>query len=295
MNISTDTLTLFIAAAENRSFTKAGDLLSLTQPAVSKRMAQLEENLGAQLFDRIGRQILLTEAGKTLLPRARAIINDSNDMSRAIGNLSGTVEGELVIGTSHHIGLHRLPPYLKSYSRQFPQVKLNIKFMESEEIYEQVVHGQLELGIVTLPKNPDPLLQIRSLWLDKLSFMAGSDHPLSSRQTIELEELLDYPAILPESKTFTRKIVENIVAGHSKKLRCELSTNNLETIRMLTKIGLGWSVLPNTMSDTALSELKIRNVHISRELGVVLHGQRTLSNAAKEILTVLETNTPTFE
>jgi len=293
VNISTDTLILFVAAAENRSFTKAGDLLFLTQPAVSKRMAQLEENLGAQLFDRIGRQIVLTEAGRTLLPRAQAIINDVNDMSRAIGNLSGTVEGELVIGTSHHIGLHRLPPYLKSYSRQFPQVKLNIKFMESEEIYEQVVHGQLELGIVTLPENPNPLLQIKSLWQDKLSFMAGSEHPLSSRQTIELEELLDYPAILPESKTFTRKIVENIVAGHSKKLRCELSTNNLETIRMLTKIGLGWSVLPNTMSDAALSELKIRNVHTSRQLGVVLHGQRSLSNAAKEILTVLETSVST--
>ncbi len=295
MNISTDTLILFVAAAENRSFTKAGDLLFLTQPAVSKRMAQLEENLGAQLFDRIGRQIVLTEAGRTLLPRAQAIINDVNDMSCAIGNLSGTVEGELVIGTSHHIGLHRLPPYLKSYSRQFPLVKLNIKFMESEEIYEQVVHGQLELGIVTLPENPNPLLQIKSLWQDKLSFMAGSEHPLSARQTIELEELLDYPAILPESKTFTRKIVENIVAGHSKKLRCELSTNNLETIRMLTKIGLGWSVLPNTMSDAALSELKIRNVHISRQLGVVLHGQRTLSNAAKEILSVLETSVSTYE
>jgi len=295
VNISTDTLILFVAAAENRSFTKAGDLLFLTQPAVSKRMAQLEENLGAQLFDRIGRQIVLTEAGRTLLPRAQAIINDVNDMSCAIGNLSGTVEGELVIGTSHHIGLHRLPPYLKSYSRQFPLVKLNIKFMESEEIYEQVVHGQLELGIVTLPENPNPLLQIKSLWQDKLSFMAGSEHPLSARQTIELEELLDYPAILPESKTFTRKIVENIVAGHSKKLRCELSTNNLETIRMLTKIGLGWSVLPNTMSDAALSELKIRNVHISRQLGVVLHGQRTLSNAAKEILSVLETSVSTYE
>lgn len=290
MNITTDTLILFIAAAENRSFTKAGDLLFLTQPAVSKRMAQLEESLGAQLFDRIGRQIVLTEAGRTLLPRAQAIINDVNDMSRAIGNLSGTVEGELMIGTSHHIGLHRLPPYLKSYRRQFPQVKLNIKFMESEEIYEQVMQGQLELGVVTLPENPDPLLQIKSLWQDKLSFMAGCEHPLSSRETLELEELLDYPAILPKSKTFTRKIVENIVAGYSKKLRCELSTNNLETIRMLTKIGLGWSVLPNTMSDAALSELKIRNVHINRQLGVVLHGQRTLSNAAKEILTVLETS-----
>ncbi|MBL4606516.1 MAG: LysR family transcriptional regulator [Pseudomonadales bacterium] len=288
MNINTDTLKLFVAAAENRSFTKAGDLFLLTQPAVSKRIAQLEENLGTQLFDRIGRQIVLTEAGGTLLPRAREMINRLNDMTRAIGNLSGKVEGVLAIGTSHHVGLHRLPPYLKSYSRKFPLVKLNIKFMESEEIYEQVIQGRLELGIVTLPENPNSLLQTKSLWEDKLSFMVGGDHPLNACQTISLDELLDYPAILPESKTFTRKIVENIVSERSKKLRCELSTNNLETIRMLTKIGLGWSVLPNTMSEAGLSKLNILNVKISRQLGIVLHGQRTLSNAAKEILSLLE-------
>ena len=286
MNISTDTLKLFIAVAEQKSFTKAGDLLFLTQPAVSKRIALLEENLGAPLFDRIGRQIALTEAGRTLLPQAQDMINRLHEMTRAIGNLSGKVEGELAIGTSHHIGLHRLPPYLKSYNQEFPQVKLNIKFMESEEIYEQVIQGQLELGIVTLPEAPDPHLQVKSLWRDSLSFMVSCDHPLSERAAITLNELLDYPAILPESKTFTRKIVEKIVAEHNKKLQCELSTNNLETIRMLTRIGLGWSVLPNTMlkSEKSMCVLKIKNVEISRQLGIVQHKQRTLSNAAREFL-----------
>ncbi|MBV1872188.1 MAG: LysR family transcriptional regulator, partial [Gammaproteobacteria bacterium] len=247
MNMNTDTLKLFIAVAERQSFTKAGEQVFLTQPAVSKRIAQLEETLGALLFDRIGREIILTEAGRALLPQARDMINSLNDMARTIGNLSNQVEGELAIGTSHHIGLHRLPPYLKTYSQQFPQVRLNIKFMESEEVYEQVIHGRLELGVVTLPDAPDSHLTVKSLWNDDLSFMVSSDHPLSGRINMPLDELLDYPAILPKPRTFTRKIVENLVKMQNKPLQCELSTNNLETIRMLTRIGLGWSVLPNTM------------------------------------------------
>ena len=290
MNMNTDTLKLFIAVAERQSFTKAGEQVFLTQPAVSKRIAQLEETLGALLFDRIGREIILTEAGRALLPQARDMINSLNDMARTIGNLSNQVEGELAIGTSHHIGLHRLPPYLKTYSQQFPQVRLNIKFMESEEIYEQVIHGRLELGVVTLPDVPDSHLTVKSLWNDDLSFMVSSDHPLSGRINMPLDELLDYPAILPKPRTFTRKIVENLVKMQNKPLQCELSTNNLETIRMLTRIGLGWSVLPNTMvqQDSTMCPLIISNVEIQRQLGAVQYGQRTLSNAAKEFLLLLE-------
>lgn len=285
--MDTDTLRLFIAVAEHHSFTQAGKLFYLSQPAVSKRIAQLESLLGASLFDRIGRQIILTESGKTLLPRARAIVNDLSDLSRAIGNLSGGISGTLTLGTSHHIGLHRLPPYLKTFHEQFPQVRLNIKFMESEEVYDLVIQGELELGIVTLPGIADPQLQVQRLWHDSLSFMVSTTHPLSTGKIITLNELLDYPAILPESKTFTRTIVERIVAQSFKPIECSLSTNNLEIIRMLTRTGLGWSVLPDTLMDNSLRQLKVENAEISRELGLIFHGRRTLSNAARELIRLL--------
>ena len=288
MNINTDTLALFITVAESRSFTKASEQLFLTQPAVSKRIAQLESTLNTKLFDRIGKQISLTEAGQALLPKAKALIIEMDDLVRTIGNLSGEVRGELNIGTSHHIGLHRLPPYLKTFQEQFNKVKLNIKFMESEQVYEQVKSGSLELGIVTLPETPDTQLAVTSLWKDSLSFMVNNEHPLAKNQTCQLDHLLSYPAILPESNTFTRKIVERIMASQSQTLDCGLSTNNLETIRMLTRIGLGWSVLPDTMHDHTLTQLKVLNTHISRELGAVYHKHRTLSNAAQKILLQLQ-------
>lgn len=288
MNINTDTLALFIAVAESRSFTKASEQLFLTQPAVSKRIAQLESTLNAKLFDRIGKQISLTEAGHELLPKAKAIIIEMDDLIRTIGNLSGEVRGELTIGTSHHIGLHRLPPHLKAFGKQFHEVKLNIKFMESEQIYEQVKSGSLELGIVTLPETPDTQLAVTRLWKDPLSFMVNNEHPLAQDQTTNLDQLLSYPAILPEPNTFTRKIVERIMASQSQMLDCGFSTNNLETIRMLTRIGLGWSVLPDTMHDHTLTQLKVINTSISRELGAVYHRHRTLSNAAQKILLQLQ-------
>jgi DNA-binding transcriptional LysR family regulator len=152
--MDTTGLRTFITAAELESFSHAADQLYLTQPAVSKRVASLEEELGTPLFDRIGRRVFLTEAGRELLPRAKSILNEIEDSRRLITNLAGTVTGRLSIGTSHHIGLHRLPPVLRNYSAQYPDVELDLHFMDSEAACRAVLAGELELGIVTLP--PDP-------------------------------------------------------------------------------------------------------------------------------------------
>ena len=116
--MDTNSLRTFITTAELESFSLAAEQLYLTQPAISKRIAALEEELGAKLFDRIGRHVSLTEAGRTLLQRARIILQEVEDSRRLISNLSGTVSGRLSIGTSHHIGLHRLPPVLRRYSAE---------------------------------------------------------------------------------------------------------------------------------------------------------------------------------
>ncbi len=101
-------LSAFIAIAETGSFSGAADRLFLTQPAISKRIAGLEQQLGVRLFDRLGREVTLTEAGRALLPRAYQILNVLDDTRRALTNLTGAVSGRLTLATSHHIGLHRL-------------------------------------------------------------------------------------------------------------------------------------------------------------------------------------------
>ena len=111
-------LQTFVTVAETGSFSQTSEQLFLTQPAISKRIAALEKELGTRLFDRIGRHVDLTEAGTALLPRARQILMQVEDSRRAISNLTGQITGKLSIGTSHHIGLHRLPPILRQFSSQ---------------------------------------------------------------------------------------------------------------------------------------------------------------------------------
>ena len=279
--MDTQALTAFLAVAESGSFSTAAERLFLTQPAVSKRIAQLEQQLGTRLFDRVGRRIRLTEAGEALLPRARQVLLDLEDMGRAISNLTGTVSGTLRIGTSHHIGLHRLPPVLRRFSREYPDVKLDIHFIDSEEAWEAVLHGDLEMGVVTLPPQPDPRLHSQAVWQDPLVFMAARLH------RVTLKTLTGYSAILPSPVTFTRRIVESLFEEQALTLNISMSTNYLETIHMMVSIGLGWSVLPETMLDDSVVRLNVDTALPVRRLGVVTHPGRSRSNAAGAFLDIL--------
>ena len=285
--MDTSSLHAFLAVADTGSFTGAAEKLFLTQPAISKRIAQLEEQLGARLFDRIGRQIHLTEAGLALLPRARSVVRELEDMSRSISGLSGEVSGTLRIGTSHHIGLHRLPPVLRQFSREYPQVQLDIHFIDSEEAWEGVLHGDLELGVVTLPPVADERVYSEPIWDDPLVFMAAPEHPLASKNNVSLKMLTEFPALLPSPVTFTRRIVESLFRDKELTLNISMSTNYLETIHMMVAIGLGWSVLPATMIDDQVIELPVNEILMQRQLGFVMHPARSLSNAAQRFLDIL--------
>jgi DNA-binding transcriptional LysR family regulator len=277
---------VFIAVAEQRSFSEAAERLHLTQPAVSKRITALEADVGTALFDRIGRQISLTEAGRALLPRARRILEEVEDSRRALSNLSRRVEGRLALGTSHHIGLHHLPPVLRSYTSKYPKVRLDIRFLDSETACREVESGELELAIVTLPgEQPDPL-RSEPIWPDPLVIATARDHPLAGRR-LQPAELAEHPAILPARGTYTRVVVEQALAPFGLEPIVSLSTNYLETIKMLVGVGLGWSVLPRTMIDEELRIAEVKSLHLERSLGAVTHRARTLSNAAQRMLELL--------
>ena len=280
-------LMAFIQVSETGSFSRAAEKLYVTQPAVSKRITALEQALKVQLFDRIGKTVQLTEAGRALLPSARRIINELDESRRIISNLSGRVGGALRIGTSHHIGLHRLPPVLRSFTADYPEVELDIHFMDSEEACEAVLRGDLELAIATLPSRPDKKLTTHIIWHDPLDFVVGNQHPLAQQTEMTLADLLQYPAILPSQSTFTRSLLEKELGVDSGQLKIALETNYLETIKMMVSIGLGWSVLPVSMLSPELQALHMTGFDIERKLGVVHHQQRTLSNAARAFLRAL--------
>ncbi|MGI9282827.1 MAG: LysR family transcriptional regulator [Endozoicomonas sp.] len=280
-------LTAFLTVAECNSFSLAAEKLHLTQPAISKRIAALENHLDTQLFDRTGRQINLNEAGRVLLPKARQMLELMKDTRQEVSNLKTQVKGPLAMATSHHIGLRRLPNILREYSQRYPEVKLDIHFVDSEVAYEMLSRGEIELGIITLsPDNPDRF-QSHLIWDDPLVFMAAKDHSLSRLQKVSTQQLSVHQAILPGSNTFTYRLVRKLFEEEGLSLQTAMSSNYLETIRMLTSIGLAWTILPASMLDDDLVALKTQCHTPSRKLGYIIHKERTLSNAANAFLGLL--------
>ncbi|XOV90814.1 MAG: LysR family transcriptional regulator [Pseudomonadota bacterium] len=282
-----DGIKAFVTVAAEGSFSNAADRLHLTQPAVSKRIALLENQLGVRLFDRIGRTVTLTEAGVVFRERSKQLLTDVEDAQREISNLSGKVAGELSLATSHHIGLWRLPPVLKAYSARFPDVSLDLHFMDSEVAHEQILQGNLELGVITLAPGTNERLTAMPVWRDNLVFMSAPGHPLAAAAQVTLAALSTYPAILPDMSTFTGRIVKRLFDAHRLPLRTSMSTNYLETIKMLVTTGLGWSVLPENMLDQETYRLDVPDVRIHRDLGIIHHNQRTLSNAGRAFINLL--------
>ncbi|MEQ4576623.1 MAG: LysR family transcriptional regulator [Gammaproteobacteria bacterium] len=281
-------LAAFLAIADSGSFSGAAERLHLTQPAVSKRIGLLEAELRVRLFDRLGRQVVLTEAGQALRPRAQRILDEVQDARRLLDTLGGEVGGTLSLATSHHVGLHRLPPLLRQFATRHPEAALDIRFLDSEQAYAQVLQGEVELAVTTLGPETHPPLRAVSVWDDPLQFVVAPDHSLATRAALTLQDIAGHPAVLPERHTFTHRIVAELFAAHGLSLRLRMTTNHLETIKMLASVGLAWSVLPQSLVDAQVVALPLPGVDLRRRLGHVTHGGRTRSRAARAFIALLE-------
>ena len=291
--MDTQNLRAFQVVAERSSFSEAADVLHLTQPAVSKRIAVLEGQLNCRLFDRIGRKISLTEAGLALLPKAQRILQEVADAQGMIRDLSGEVGGSLSVVTSHHIGLHRLPNVIQQFSQQYPEVSLDLNFLDSEKAYEAILHGEFELAIITLAPTPHPKITSHNIWSDQLQFVVAPKHRLAQNSSTSLKEsstslkeLSAFPAILPTLNTYMGNLIKGLFDRRKLPLKLTIPTNYLETIKMMVSIELGWSVLPETMIDSQLVKLNINGLQLTRQLGCIYHKERSLSNAANAFLQV---------
>jgi len=172
-------LIAFIEVAEKKSFSRSAETLNLTQPAVSKRVAALETELSTKLFDRIGRTIHLTEAGRMLLPSAKQISAELSRIEKVICNLGDEVGGTLSVGTTEHIGTYRLPAILKSFHDQYPAVELDLKFANSQETLAALENGLLELAFCSFSAKDVAKLSTRlkhqEIWTDNLVVVTAND------------------------------------------------------------------------------------------------------------------------
>src|SRR5699024_1101931 len=142
----------------------------------------------------------------------------------------------------------------------------------------------------TLPYTTDTRLVHQIIWPDPLEFIVVHDHPLAGQNEVSLEQLTHYDALLPRANTFTRHIVEELFSKYQLELNVAMATNYLETLYMMVSVGLGWSLLPNTLKDNSTQQVAITAPVPKRDLGVVYHPQRSLSNSAQQFIKILNEN-----
>lgn len=291
-----DSLLAFVSTIKEQSFSKAAIKLNLTQPAITKRIQNLESQLNVKLFERLQREIILTEAGEALLPHALNVLHEIDNAKLAIRNINTSISGQLRIVASHHIGLHRLPLILKNFSKRFPEVDLKLNFLDSESASPLLKENQADIAFITIPSDMNKDYECHLIWEDPMSFICGKGHPLSKLKVINPADLSRHNAILPSVTTLTYRVVETIFKQNKVKLKASIPTNYLETMKMMASVDMGWSVLPNTMIDEDLLVLPLsekfrqsvdggtRKHPVSRKLGAISYRKKNLSNAAKAFI-----------
>jgi len=240
------------------------------------------------LFDRIGKKSILTPSGQALMPHAERILLEIKTYKTGLLHEHDKPSGTLSLATSHHVGLHRLPQILRDFKIEYPEVDLDLHFMDSEDACVAIANHELELAIVTLPEFADERLNLEPVWIDVLQVVLAPDHPLSDLSEISSDQLLEYPAILPSAGTFTRKIINNYFATNKDSMKIILETNYLETIKVMVSANLGWSMLPISMLDSSVVSKPLSGLEIKRSLGIVTRRNRTLSPSSSAMITMLQ-------
>lgn len=279
-----ESLKAFIAVISEGSFSKAATTLHLTQPAVTKRIQNLESRLNVKLFERLQKEMALTDAGEALMPHALNILHDYENAKQAVQDTSTETQGKLRIVASHHIGLHRLPLILREFSSNYPKVELLLNFLDSESAYGLLQENSADLAFITTPSKIRSDFKRHLIWPDPMSFVCGKSHPLNQVSDIGPAQLSQHNAILPSQSTLTYRIVAKTFEEHSLSLNANIPTNYLETMKMMAGVGMGWSVLPNTMIDDDLVVLPVKDPVIKRELGAVSYKRKKLGKAADAFL-----------
>ncbi len=273
--------------AENQSFSRAAEKLFISQPAISKRISTLEFALDCQLFDRLGKNVQLTQAGEALIPSYQRILAELDETERIISTLRTQVSGHLKFGTSHHIGLHRLPPVLRKYSDRFPEVELDIQFMDSEQAAALILKGNIELALITLPDSIKKPLTTIPVWADPMKCVVAKDHVLAKQKMVTRKQLTNHGVLIQSHSTHTRDIIDDALKLDSN-IKVIMESNYLETIKAMIQNGLGWGVLPESMIDDSLHKLNIKGLKMERHLGILLHASKTLSSPAHALIETLK-------
>lgn len=277
-------LRYFEAVARHSHVTRAAEELHIAQPALSKQVSQLEQELGVALFDRIGRNVRLTEAGEALLPHARAVLAQIESVRAEMAERVGLRRGRASIGTPPTVGTQLLPPALALFHNRYPGIGLELHEAGVQTLLELLEAGVADVVIATLPVE-DSELTIVPIFTEEMIVAVGRNHRLASRKSINLASLSEEPWLLSPGNYELREATLRACDQAGFIPDVVLDGGEIDTLMQLVASGLGVTILPSLAirNRDDLVALHIRDQKLERSLGVVWRGDRVASPSARAL------------
>jgi DNA-binding transcriptional LysR family regulator len=290
-------LEIFVKVTELGSFSRAAEALFLTQPTVSEHVRALEDELGVQLLDRLGRGTTPTRAGTLLLGYARRILTLAREASQAIEQFQGRVSGELTLGGSSIPGEYVLPGLIGAFRGKYPDVRISLLIGSSREVQQWVEEGRVEMGVVGAPPS-GRALEGRRLMADEIVVVVGAEHPWATRRSVSIDELKTEPMILRERGSGSRETFERALEDVGLDLagfRIVGEIASTQAIKQAVRAGVGVSPISRrAVQDECRARLlccvTIRDLTIARVFHLVTHRDRSRSPLAQAFLAFLESS-----
>ncbi|MEW6408594.1 MAG: selenium metabolism-associated LysR family transcriptional regulator [Nitrospirota bacterium] len=238
-------LKVFCAVAETKSFSKASEIIHLTQPAVSLQIQALEETYGTKLFDRSNNTITLTPSGQILYRHAKEILSRYNSVEKEISELTGLVKGHLTIGASSTIGNYLLPCVIVAFRKKYPEIKLSLLVGNTRAIIERLNAGAIDIALVEGYVQKQKLV-VEKLISDELVLIIPPEHPWEKRDSISISELEKEPFIIREEGSGTRQVIEKYLLKQNitlQRLKISLILGSTEAIKTAVERGMGVAIV----------------------------------------------------
>lgn len=296
MQIDFRHLETFCRVADLKSFSKAADDLFLTQPTVSGHILSLEQSLSLRLFDRTSREVRLTKAGEVFLKYASKILSFRKDLLNALSEFSQGIKGELSLGASTIPGEYLLPKLMGDFKREHPHFIISLKIADTKEIVQYVLQDNVEFGIIGAKLN-HPSLHYEKYEEDEIIVVAPSDHPLTRKKKVNLEELLKEPWIIREEGSGTQMAIEKALRKKGKSLKqfnVVMEMGSTSSVKEGVKAKLGLTFISRRATEEELNQGFLSRIDvegiglISRQIYIVSHRGRTLSPIGMQFLRFLK-------
>ncbi|MBM3787465.1 MAG: LysR family transcriptional regulator [Acidobacteria bacterium] len=285
-------LKVFQSVATEKSFSRAAEKLLRTQPAVSLAIQRLEAEIGEKLIDRSGKELLLTDAGQIVFDFSRRFENLSNELHNALAEMRDNASGILSVGANESTSLYVLQ-HIVTYRKLYPKVKVRVKRSVSSGIPQQLIEGELELGVISFDPQ-DERLHSQVIYTDHLAFVVSPDHRLANQDEVSITDLGNETFIAHNVLSPYREIVLREFRRHRVGLNMDVEMPTVETIRRMVQRNEGVAFLPKMCVEQEVEKGLLREVRVAefagaeRKIQLVYPARRALSHAARAFLEVVK-------